>query len=205
MIDTDYMCQPQGNCEVFNSAGYQGEWMIGCSRENGGLMKMSDLPPFLRSLLVTDGTVTKILEAYFWEPVEVVTLKQEILAAKQEIPCISVQVNDSILVREVLLRGVSSERVFAKAISVIRLDLVPERFREKLEQKQLGVGVLIRNSGLESYREILQIKSYGSNALDYNIDSAEAPITILERSYRVMINKKPSILITEKFPLNHFN
>ena len=40
----------------------------------GHAIPLAELPPFLRALLVTDGTVTKILEAYFWEPVVVDTL-----------------------------------------------------------------------------------------------------------------------------------
>lgn len=33
------------------------------------------LPPFLRVLLITDGTVTQSLEAYFADPIEVVVLR----------------------------------------------------------------------------------------------------------------------------------
>src|SRR5262245_31461994 len=33
--------------------------------------QFAGLPPLLRALLLTDGTVTKVLEAYLWEPIRV--------------------------------------------------------------------------------------------------------------------------------------
>ena len=39
-------------------------------------LNVAALPPFLRVLLTTDGTVTKSLEAYFWESIEVINRKQ---------------------------------------------------------------------------------------------------------------------------------
>ena len=62
------------------------------------------LPPFLRALLVTDGTVTKILEAYFWEPVEVQTLQQEFVCAERPIDWIRVEPGSRVLIRRARLR-----------------------------------------------------------------------------------------------------
>ena len=59
--------------------------------DDAGLGKaMADLPPFLRSLLITDGTVTKTLEAYFWEPVQVQVLKQQELRITERIDALAV-------------------------------------------------------------------------------------------------------------------
>ena len=46
---------------------------------NGEEVDLSLLPPFLRTLLVTDGTVTKSLEAFYWEPIKVVSITQELV------------------------------------------------------------------------------------------------------------------------------
>ena len=60
--------------QLFTSTGFC-EKDLALSNASSAL-KMSQLPPFLRVLLTTDGTVTKSLESYFWEPVAVVNISQ---------------------------------------------------------------------------------------------------------------------------------
>lgn len=152
---------------------------------------LSALPPFLRTLLVTDGTVTKILEAYFWEPVTVDTLTQQFETATEALSWIAVAPGEQCLTREVRLRGHDSGRSFAEAFSVIRHAQIPTNFRQRLIDREIGIGVLIRDSGLESYREVLDV------GLDCTADGAAAVF----RTYRIFIARQPVILITESFPL----
>ena len=56
----------------FKSGGYLSESTI--LTDSGKELDLSQLPAFLRTLMVTDGTVTKSLEAWFWEPVKVEVL-----------------------------------------------------------------------------------------------------------------------------------
>jgi len=169
-------------------------------RGGGHEVPIHDLPPFLRALLVTDGTVTKILEAYFWEPVEVQTLQQEFVAAERPIPWIRIEPAARVLIRRALLRGVDSRRVYATAFSVIRTELIPETFRQRLIDREIGIGVLIRDSGLESYREVLEVgmeqptPQAGQNEVDEQVF----------RTYRIIIRREPVILITESFPLGMY-
>ncbi|MGB5735954.1 MAG: chorismate pyruvate-lyase family protein, partial [Thiohalocapsa sp.] len=102
------------------------------------------LPAFLRALLVTDGTVTKMLEAYFWEPVVVDTLRQEFITAEAEIPWIDIAARDRIMVRRARLRGADSGKHYAHAFSVIRTELIPPHFRQRLIDREIGIGALIR-------------------------------------------------------------
>ncbi|MBK1723290.1 chorismate--pyruvate lyase family protein [Thiocystis violacea] len=159
---------------------------------NGERLALSDLPPFLRALLVTDGTVTKILEAYFWEPVAVDTLEQRFEAALEPVPWIQVEADDLCLIRDARLRGTDSGRSFAEAFSLIRAELIPPEFRQRLIDREIGIGALIRDSGLESYREVLDI------GVDRTADGAMAVF----RTYRIIIDGRPVILITEYFPLD---
>ena len=46
---------------------------------------VSTLPPILRSLLVTDGTISRVLEAYFWEPIDTEMIRQERLETFREL------------------------------------------------------------------------------------------------------------------------
>jgi chorismate-pyruvate lyase len=158
---------------------------------SGGAVPLQGLPAFLRALLVTDGTVTKILEAYFWEPVTVDTLEQRFETADEPVPAIRVEPGDRCLIREARLRGTDSGRSFADAFSLIRTELIPTDFRQRLIDREIGIGVLIRDSGLESYREVLDV------GLDVDADGRRAVC----RTYRIFIERCPVILITECFPL----
>lgn len=158
---------------------------------NGWRLSLSQLPPFLRALLATDGTVTKILEAYFWEPVAVDTLEQRLEAAARAVPWLELEAGDPCMVRDARLRGTESGRRFAEAFSLIRLELIPEDLRQRLIAREIGIGVLIRDSGLESYREVLDL------GLD-RLDDGEGAVF---RTYRIIIARRPVILITEYFPL----
>jgi chorismate-pyruvate lyase len=176
----------------FRCDGFQRDGDI--PRPGGIGLPLAGLPPFLRALLVTDGTVTKILEAYFWEPVAVDTLAQDLTAAGRDIPWLEIAGGDSVLVRQAQLRGTDSGKVYARAFSVIRTERVPAAFRQRLIDREIGIGVLIRDSGLESYREVLEV---GAPAEDSEDPGGEQVF----RTYRIIIDRAPVILITETFPL----
>lgn len=164
---------------------------------DGRDLSVQALPPFLRALLVTDGTVTKILEAYFWEPVAVVTLQQEFVVVERPIDWIKVDAGDRVLIRRARLSGQDSGNLYATAFSLIRIALIPETFRQRLIDREIGIGVLIRDSGLESYREVLEVgiepRSDGDEAADSDL---------VFRTYRIFIDGEPVIMITESFPLD---
>ncbi len=157
----------------------------------GRPVAIATLPPFLRALLVTDGTVTKIIEAYFWEPVVVDTLRQEFVVAGDAIPWVHITGDERIMVRRARLRGADSGREFAHAFSVIRTELIPAQFRKRLIDREIGIGALIRDSGLESYREVMEV----------GIEPDTANDDAVFRTYRIIIAGEPVILITETFPL----
>ena len=157
-------------------------------------LPLAGLPPFLRALLVTDGTVTKILEAYFWEPVAVDTLAQDLMTAERDIPWVEVGAGDQVLIRQAQLRGIDSGKVYATAFSVIRTERIPPAFRQRLIDREIGIGVLIRDSGLESYREVMEV---GASEADTQASGEDRVF----RTYRIIIDGVPVILITETFPL----
>jgi chorismate-pyruvate lyase len=139
--------------------------------------------------------VTKALEAYFWEPVAVDTLEQRFETAEAAVPWIEVHPGDRCLVRDARLRGVHSGRAFAEALSLIRTESIPPDFRRRLIDREIGIGALIRDSGLESYREVLDV------GLDRQGDAGACVF----RTYRIIIGGHPVILITERFPLALFH
>jgi len=179
---------------VLRSEGYLGDAQI--QRPDGQWMPMESLPPLLRTLLVTDGTVTKVLEAFFWEPVNVSALELNVKRAEREIPWLELDIGEEVLARKVRLIGQHSGRLFTEAFSAIKLAEFDPSLREALVQGHVGIGVLLRESGLETYREIMAV------GMEYGEDENSSGVEDLRvyRTYRITRDKKPVILIRESFP-----
>lgn len=184
--------------EVFRSKGFSPEWGTEAPHRS---INMAALPPFLRTLLVTDGTVTKALEAYYWEPILVDAVFQAFVCAEEGIDWLDVREGEEVLSRRVNLRGRHSPTVYAKAFSIICSSLIPDRLRSQLLAGRLGIGELIRDCGLETYRELLEI---GLTTADDELDAGDAQLGTVYRTYRIVLGGKPTILVTEHFPLDVF-
>ena len=181
----------------FKTRGYVPGGVITNSRAED--FDIQAMPPFLRTLLVTDGTVTKSLEAFFWESVSVVNLGQKLEQLDHDIEWLDMKAGEQALVREVKLEGEESGDVYAYAKSVLRLGLLPEQVRTDLLDGKIGIGEMLRERGLETYREILDIGREIDESLQ-RVFGAGRCGELVYRTYRVMMDKKPAIQITEKFP-----
>ncbi len=161
---------------------------------------MAELPPILRTLLITDGTVTRSLEAYFWEPIEIEQVSLESTHSKENIPWLKALAHEELLIRKVKLVGKTSNTVYATAYSVVRLNKIPVNIRDQLKHGGIGIGVLIRQFAVESYREILDIGYCHNLSFTHKEEGKPTHTNVAYRSYRIMVEKEPAILITEKFP-----
>lgn len=183
--------------DYFKIRGYvPGGVVINARQEN---MHVDALPPFLRTLLVTDGTVTKSLEAFFWEPVEVENLEQKTITLHEPVQWLEAQAGQQAMQRRVRLRGSNSGRVYAYADSLIRLEQLPEKLRDDLLAGKIGIGELLRESALETYREILDIGTEVAGPLADTVNAGASDLLVY-RTYRIVMGHRPTILITEKFP-----
>lgn len=182
----------------YRSRGFvPGGFLVSPDRE---CTEMAALPPFLRTLLVTDGTVTKSLEAYFWEPVAVENLGQAVEPLEQDTPWLGLERGAEVLHRRVRLVGGESGTVYAHAESMIRLTRLPEPLRGELGQGRIGIGELLRECGLETYRELLDFGTRPVASLAHVFTRPGE--TLVYRTYRIAVGHQPAILITEHFPLS---
>jgi len=183
----------------FQCSGYITDNKI--KTDSGYELDMRLLPSFLRTLIVMDGTVTKSLGAWFWEPVKVTLLLNKIESLQEAIDGLNVDVGKKVLHREVALIGEQSEQVFAYARSTISLSHLPVEVGESLKSGKIGIGELLREQGTETYREIYRVDytkaEECSDSLLTNVSG-----DIVSRSYRIRVNSIPSIVVTEYFPLN---
>jgi hypothetical protein len=70
-----------------------------------GEINLRVLSPFLRALLVIDGTVTKFIEAYRMEPVEIIRLGQAVSNLPNDHKWLDAQKGTPVIAREVLIKG----------------------------------------------------------------------------------------------------
>jgi len=185
----------------FRSSGYLAEPSI--TTDSGEILDVAALPAFLRTLLVTDGTVTKSLEAWFWEPVMVEVLGNHKTTAEQSIGAIDLAAGSRILQREVALIGKHSSRFYACARSIVALDRLPNNIGQALTDGRIGIGELLREQGFETYREIFDINYQIKIDTNDSLLSQLSP-PIISRSYCISLTGAPAIIVTEYFPVKRY-
>ena len=194
------------NNSYFRSSGYLNNPVI--LTESSGSLDLTELPPFLRTLLVTDGTVTKSLEAWFWENVNIKAINNFSEVLKTEIPNLEVKQGDKVLHREVLLKGEKSNQIYAFARSTVSLKHLPDEIGMALEKGEIGIGELLREKGIETYRDIFEINYFLASLINDTLFSQwqnkASNTEVLSRSYRIRVNGSPAIIVTEYFPVDIF-
>ena len=162
------------------------------------------LTPFQRGLVVTDGTVTRFIEAYTLATVEVVRLQQKKQTLLTENRWLQLPAGEEVISRQVILQThqemEASPVIRTYADSLIVFKRLPKSILEGLESNKQGLGKLLEHSGLETRRELLWC---GIETLK-NLPSAIAHLeneTFISRAYLVLANQVPFMLINEKFPL----
>ncbi|MCY3683219.1 MAG: chorismate pyruvate-lyase family protein [Gemmatimonadetes bacterium] len=167
-------------------------------------INIARLTPFQRALIVTDGTVTRLIEAYTLAPVEVALLHQTKQTLCTEHIWLELPSGTPVIARQAVLQTPSTDnetpKIQAYATSLIVSQNLPKGILDGLESDPAGLGGILQNSGLETRRELLWCCCETARDLPETIAHLEGK-PLLSRTYRVFANKKPIMLITEKFPL----
>jgi chorismate-pyruvate lyase len=157
------------------------------------------LSPILRVLLVTDGTVTKTLEAYFGEGIDVDVLEHRETTSDSPYPQIGIATGDHILHRYVRLLGRTTRKVYAVAESVAVLEHISRQMRWQLIEEHKGIGELLREGRLETYRELLTADLTAASRWAEQLTIA-ASDRVVTREYRIYQGGRAVLLIREIFP-----
>ncbi len=188
--------------QFFTSRGYvEGDVLVNLNNES---LNLARLPPFVRTLLVTDGTVTKNIEAFFWEPIVVDVLWQEPVVLSEAKRLIDANAGDSVLKRVVQLRGMKSDAIYTFATSYLKTGLLPPDLTRQLLDGQIGIGEILREVGLETYREIMDFgveTAADGDDPDANLTRGDDAIY---RTYRILAGGQPVMQITESFPCKQY-
>lgn len=154
------------------------------------IASLTEMKPFLRALLVADGTVTLLLRAYFDEEILVETTGQSSFVLEFALPHLGLEQGDDAFFRQVKLIGRKTGHTYAQASSVLNpAALKPELFAALIKE-DVGMGEVLRNSARGSYREIFDVRT---------VDDSR-----MARTYAVLLDANPAILITETFNTRWF-
>jgi len=186
----------------FRSSGYTTDPKI--KSLSGYEIDLQKIPSFLRTLMVTDGTVTKSLEAWFWEPISITPLNNTLDILTKSVNGLEVEAGDKVLQREVYLKGNHTEQLFAAARSTVSLKHLPEKIGNQLEEGIIGIGELLREEGVETYRDIFDVNYIKSVPEDDQL-LKQLNGEIISRSYRIRVNGHPAIIVAEFFPINIYS
>lgn len=161
------------------------------------------LSTFQRVLLMTDGTVTDVLEAYADEPVKVVKLAQWFDGVDPGRPELERPTTERLLRRSVLLQGALTGRNLLYADSVVTPKHLHPDVVEGLLESDRPLGRLLAKYRVETFREIVAVgfEPAGSCAQHFGVDPAEK---LVFRTYRILVDQRPVVRVTEKFPVTWF-
>lgn len=164
-------------------------------------LDISSLELLQRVLLVTDGTLTDILEAAFLERIQLVKVLQQVVSSHE---CLEWEDNEPIIERGVLLRGERSRRNYVYAKSLIAVDRLQPAFRKDLLESNIPLGRLWLEHKLETYKEIVYVRSQSVGKLSCYFECSDAALLLI-RSYRVFSARQLMMIITEHFPADFPN
>ena len=162
-------------------------------------VNLLEVPPFLRMILVADGTVTKLLEAFFLTPIQIRIIAQDVTDADP----FETGASEQVLSRAVVLDNAALGQTYGYATSFTVLRSLGPELREALLTGRIGIGALLRQQRMETFREHVSIRTReaGDSAGPLQISSG-APV--VERTYRIFTNRKPLVQICEVFPIEIF-
>lgn len=163
----------------------------------------SALSTFQRILLTTDGTVTDILESYLFEQIRVIKLSEKLVSLDKELPSVDLKSGAEIILRKVLLQGKISRKNAIYAESIVVPGNMEEKFRRALLETKVPIGKIWFEQKVETFKEILDSKKELAGELANYFD-IEPSDEMFSRTYRVVTNNKPVLIITEKFPESYF-
>jgi chorismate-pyruvate lyase len=171
-------------------------------------IKIDDLSLFERILLVTDGTLTDILQAYLSEGIEIVKISENLVNStqiKQEFSNFDFNLNENeqVIERKVLLQGKNSGDNFIYAHSFIIIQNLPEEFKNDLLNTKIPIGKLWFQHRIETFKEIIKLERKTAHDLSqyFHIKRED---NLLERTYLVFSHQKLIMIISEHFPENIF-
>ena len=152
-------------------------------------VQFAKLPPIVRVILTTDGTVSSLLRHWFQEQIKVNVIEQR--EASVTDPTAGDDKLHRVIDRKIMLTGQPSNRLFLSAHSLLYMENLPPELFEQIQSHPQGIGGALNDTRTEHLR---QVSGWGL------VSDADA----VWREYRVLMQGRLVMQIHESFPLNIF-
>jgi len=157
-----------------------------------------------RLLLMTDGSVTTLLEVLTGKPVVVKTLLQQVVRADTErAAALGVEEGDNINYRVVVLKNDDDDRPLIYAESYTPIARVQKEFRHDLMKADIPIGRILSQRRIESRREIRSVAAISNDELS-DLFGVPDNVPLLSRTYDIISHGMVLMRIIETFPLTSF-
>jgi beta-ribofuranosylaminobenzene 5'-phosphate synthase len=155
-------------------------------------------------LLMTDGSVTTLLEVLTGKPVVVTTLLQQIVKADADKAVdLDVAEGDNINYRVVVLKNENEYRPLIYAESYTPIGRLQKDFRHDLMKADIPIGRIMAQRKIESRREIRSVEETLNEDLS-DLFGVPRNIPMLSRTYDIISHAMVLIRISETFPSTSF-
>ncbi len=155
------------------------------------------LSPTQKALLITDGTVTQLLEAFAGEKMRLQKLGQTVEKGGPE--WLDAADDEDVIRRRVLLCG--SRRAYLFAESWLVCSRLPAGMHDALIGTDTPLGHIWKSARLETRREIVDFRRETNPEVSTLLGTREQ---MLRRSYVVIRGCRPMSLVVECFPADLF-
>jgi len=162
------------------------------------------LSPLQTILLLTDGSVTTLLEAISGDEVSVTTLSQVVATPGKDVAsALEIGTTEMVNHRTVVLKNSRTGEALVYAVSYTPLLRLEPGFRDDLMRADTPIGKILKKHAIESRREILKIGVRESdNIISLGLGNRSGPF--LFRSYKIIRAREPLMFIEEFFPASSF-
>jgi beta-ribofuranosylaminobenzene 5'-phosphate synthase len=155
-------------------------------------------------LLMTDGSVTTLLEVLTGKPVVVTTLLQQVVKADVDRAVdLDIVEGDNINYRVVVLKNEDDDRPLIYAESYTPIGRLQKDFRHDLMKADIPIGRIMAQRKIESRREIRSVEEMLNEELS-DLFGVPHNIPMLSRTYDIISHGMVLIRITETFPSTSF-
>ena len=173
-------------------------------------IKEEELSPLHRILLHTSTTVTEVLRQWtnsniiiVKPPINTCFLYDDLKKHNLFFKCgeLDLESSNKFWLREVILRNANNKKNLVYAFSLVNLQNINKRVYYKLEHTDYGIGMIIEQERLETYREIEEFKKI--NLIEFPFFKKIFPRAnnyILHRAYNIFHDKKLWFTINEYYP-----
>ncbi len=156
----------------------------------------SNLAPMQRVMVLSNGTLTDILQAFTLEDIGVHKLADERMVCSSS-NFLELAPNEEALKRSVVLYGKRTSRHYVYAETCLALERLPKALARDIGEGSGPLGRLLLKHRLETFKELLDFRIGKSEKASEFLASN---FKFLIRSYRVYVDKRPCIVIHEYFP-----